>query len=61
MNFDQMKEKYLHDSTFHHAVDILYQVLYECKLNVSDLRDAAVFAGFRFESEKVTPFFKRDF
>ena len=60
MDFDEMKHKYLHDSTFHHVVDSLYAVLYKGTLNVSDLRDAAVFAGYKFESENIKPFFMRN-
>ena len=59
MSFDEMKHKYLHDPLFHSIVDSLYKVLYDGKLNVSDLRDAAVFAGYKFESENIKPFFMR--
>ena len=57
MDFDKMRERYLNDPLFHRTVDLLYNFLYEGNITVNELRDAATFAGFKFESEQVRPIF----
>ena len=57
MNFDEARKRYENDVTFHMVVDALYSVLYENKLTVGELRDAAMFTGFKFESEHISPTF----
>lgn len=55
MNFDEMKKRYQNDPIFNRAVKLFYSLLYEGHLNVSELKDAAMFAGFKFEEENVSP------
>ena len=55
MNFEEMRHKYENDARFYQAVKLLYSLLYEGYLNVSELKDAVTFAGFKFEYENVKP------
>lgn len=57
MNFDEMSKRYENDPQFYKSVQFLYHILYEGHLTVSELRDAAMFAGYKFESENVRPIF----
>ena len=57
MTFDEQRKRYFNDPLFHAYVDILYSMLMEGRLTVSELRDAATFAGIKFEFENVAPHF----
>jgi hypothetical protein len=61
MTFDEMHKRYKTDPTFHHSVNYLYALLRQGILLTSELRDVAMFAGYKFESENVRPVFSKPF
>lgn len=59
MNFMEQRERYLHDPEFHALVDRIYYLLLQGQFTISELKEAVVFASFKFESEQILPFFPR--
>lgn len=57
MNFDEKAKLYLNDTKFHTTVDLLYSLLLEGNHTVQELQDACLFAGYKFEMERIRPYF----
>ena len=60
MNFSEQEKRYLSDPLFHRIVEMLYHFLQQGQVTVSELRDAATFAGIKFEEQRVRPIFLKD-
>ena len=60
MNFDEIRKRYENDASFYALVNMLYNTMYQHSFTISELKDAAYFAGVKFESEHVRPFVLRD-
>ena len=55
MNYEKCKDRYLNDPEFHIATDLFYQLRFERKLTISELKDALLYACIRFESDHIKP------
>lgn len=53
MNYEQQKERYQNDAEFANLVNLMYKLFMQGKFTVSEIKDAVVFAGIKFESEQV--------
>ncbi len=51
MNIDKCIERYENDAEFHYMVNMFYGIILENRFTISELRDALVFAGIKFERE----------
>jgi hypothetical protein len=51
MNFDKCKERYQSDAEFHRMVEMFYNLMFENKLSLAELKDALCFAGLKFQME----------
>lgn len=58
MNTDEMSKRYLNDPVFYQAVNSIHSMIYNGLLTISEVRDAAFFAGIKFESERIIPMIK---
>ena len=56
MNIDKCKERYQNDAEFHSLVHIFYNLIFENKLTLAELKDALMFAGIKFEMENINKF-----
>lgn len=59
MNFDKCKERYQNDAEFHKVVTFFYDLMFEHKLSLSELKDALMFAGIKFEMENASPLVRK--
>ena len=53
--YDKAKEKYLTNPEFHTLVDLYYYQLLQNQFTIQEMKEALVFAGIKFESERVDP------
>jgi hypothetical protein len=53
MNYEQQRERYLHDAEFYHLVNMMYDLYMQGKFTVGEIKDAVVFAGIKFETENI--------
>jgi len=60
MTYEQQLNRYLNDPLFHNVVDMLFAFLLEGNITIGELRDAATFAGIKFEHQKINPYISRD-
>ena len=51
MNVDKCIERYNNDTEFHSLVHIFYNLIFENKFTLAELKDALMFAGIKFEAE----------
>ena len=51
MNIDKCKERYQNDAEFHALVGMFYRLVFENKFSLSELKDALMFAGIKFEMD----------
>jgi hypothetical protein len=56
MNFEKARERYLNDAKFHTLVDYFYVQMFQQKVIFSELHDALMFAGLKFEMENIRPY-----
>ena len=52
-NTDDLKEQYRNDPKFHNVVDLIYALMDQQQLTVTDIRDAAFLAAIKFEAYHV--------
>ena len=57
MNFEEQSKRYQSDPEFPALVDRIYYLLLQGQFTIGELKGAVVFAGFKFESERVRPAF----
>lgn len=55
MNFEEQRKAYEEDPVFHQLVNVLLNGLRQGQFTLGELRDAATFAGTKFESERARP------
>lgn len=55
MNYQEQKERYHNDPEFYFLVNTIHAFLMEGNFTVSELKDAVIFAGIKFETERVRP------
>ena len=58
MNVDKCIERYKNDAEFHSLVHIFYNLIFENKLTLAELKDALMFAGIKFEMENTRLLYK---
>jgi len=55
MNFDKARERYQNEPEFNQIVTIFYNLLAQNRFTISELKDALLFAGLKFEQEHIRP------
>jgi len=49
------REKYMHDEHYHRVVDMMVNMIHECKFTPSELREMSILASIIYEEQSIEP------